>query len=215
VQGYFNLVLGPVDTNGTSLAQSFSGSNRFVEVTISNRPPIHPRQQILTTPYAFHAGDVTDGAVTLRKLASRPLGANVSLGGVALSPAVTHISTASVPMTVPGLEITIETSGRPVHVFLSSVTGGPSFIETYESASSGVAQAVFGLWRNSSNLVGEYLLENAASGSIGHGSAVPSSSVQFLDTPQAGIHTYSIKMNMRPGNRDVRITNSRLVAYEL
>ena len=58
VQGYFNVVLGPVDTNGISLAMAFAASNRFVEVTVGNRPPILPRQQIVSTPYALTAGSL-------------------------------------------------------------------------------------------------------------------------------------------------------------
>lgn len=55
VQGYFNVMLGPVDVNGVSLANAFSGTNRFMEITVSNNPPIAPRQQILTTPFAFQS----------------------------------------------------------------------------------------------------------------------------------------------------------------
>ena len=44
-------------TNGVSLANAFTASNRFVEVTVSNRSPILPRQQILTTPFAFQAAN--------------------------------------------------------------------------------------------------------------------------------------------------------------
>ena len=43
VQGYFNLMLGPVDTNNVSLAEAFGAANRFVEVTVSTRPPVLPR----------------------------------------------------------------------------------------------------------------------------------------------------------------------------
>ena len=57
VQGWFNLTLGPVDTNGVSLAEAFGNSSRFVEVTVSNRPPVSPRQQILSTPFAMQAGN--------------------------------------------------------------------------------------------------------------------------------------------------------------
>lgn len=57
VQGYFNVMLGPADLGGRSLLEAFGSSNRFVEVTVSNRPPIVPRQRILTTPYAAQAGN--------------------------------------------------------------------------------------------------------------------------------------------------------------
>ncbi len=65
VQGYFNVMLGPVDTRGRSILSAFSSSNRFVEVTVSNRPAVLPRQQILTTPYAAQAGNGSPpGSVT-------------------------------------------------------------------------------------------------------------------------------------------------------
>jgi len=57
VQGYFNVMLGPVDTSNRSLADAFYATNRFVEVTVSNHAPVLPRQQILSTPYAFQAGN--------------------------------------------------------------------------------------------------------------------------------------------------------------
>jgi hypothetical protein len=57
VQGYFNVMLGPTDTNGVSLANAFNATNRFVEITVSNHNPILPRQQILTAPFAFQAAN--------------------------------------------------------------------------------------------------------------------------------------------------------------
>lgn len=57
VQGYFSVMLGPVDIDGRRLADAFGSSNRFVEVTVSNRPPVLPRQQILSTPYAIQAAN--------------------------------------------------------------------------------------------------------------------------------------------------------------
>jgi hypothetical protein len=56
VQGYFNVLLGPSDINGDPLTGAFNATNRFVEITVGTNPPIAPRQQILTTPFAFVAG---------------------------------------------------------------------------------------------------------------------------------------------------------------
>jgi len=53
VQGYFNVMLGPVDVTGRPLAGAFNASNRFIEVTVTNHPPISPRQQVLASPFAF------------------------------------------------------------------------------------------------------------------------------------------------------------------
>ena len=57
VQGYFNVMLGPNDTTGRSLANAFDASSRFIEITVSNRPPVSPRQQILSAPFALKAGN--------------------------------------------------------------------------------------------------------------------------------------------------------------
>src|SRR5438067_1226199 len=55
VQGYFNVMLGPMDTTSRSLADAFNATNRFVEIKVGTNNPILPRQQILTAPFAFQA----------------------------------------------------------------------------------------------------------------------------------------------------------------
>ncbi len=64
VQGYFNVMLGPVDLLERSIADAFGGSNRFVEVTVRDRAPIHPRQRILAAPYALMAASVAPGSIS-------------------------------------------------------------------------------------------------------------------------------------------------------
>jgi hypothetical protein len=59
VQGYFNLLLGPGDTANRVLSDAFTNSGRFVQITIGTNAPILPRQQILSAPYAFQAGNST------------------------------------------------------------------------------------------------------------------------------------------------------------
>ncbi len=55
VQGYFNVMLGPVDKTSRSLAGAFSASPRYVEIKVGSNNPIAPRQQILTATFAFKA----------------------------------------------------------------------------------------------------------------------------------------------------------------
>ena len=57
VQGYFNVMLGPTDTAGRSLVDNFNSPSRYLEIAVSNRPPMLPRQQILSAPYAFKAAN--------------------------------------------------------------------------------------------------------------------------------------------------------------
>lgn len=55
VGGYFNVVLGPVDTSGTPLSTAFSNPNCFLEITVGNNAPVLPRQKILSAPFALKA----------------------------------------------------------------------------------------------------------------------------------------------------------------
>src|SRR5262249_16351550 len=82
VQGYFNVMLGPVDTTNRPLAGGFLGATRFLELKGGRKNPISRGQQIRSAPYALNsanaanvlAGGVStlalaDGAVTAAKLA--------------------------------------------------------------------------------------------------------------------------------------------------
>jgi hypothetical protein len=55
INGRFNVILGPVDTSGRSIRDAFDDENRFLEIKVNNGAPILPRQQFLSTPYAFKA----------------------------------------------------------------------------------------------------------------------------------------------------------------
>lgn len=55
VNGRFNVVIGPQDTNGVAIGTAFAGTNRFMEISVAGGPPILPRQQFLSTAYAFEA----------------------------------------------------------------------------------------------------------------------------------------------------------------
>ena len=163
VQGYFNVMLGPVDTNGISLADAFNGTSRCVEVTVSNRPPIAPRQQILTTPFAFQAANsaklagydwsavfgtnnpaagqiptakISDGAVTFAKLAPRQVGTNAGIGGLALS-ANTGTNTWESPTpSVPTLitNLLVTLATRGGPVMVFLTDGGPDSAVTLNSS---------------------------------------------------------------------------------
>ena len=45
VQGYFNVMLGPVDTAARPLTGAFLGATRFLETKVCSNSPISPRQR--------------------------------------------------------------------------------------------------------------------------------------------------------------------------
>jgi microcystin-dependent protein len=57
VQGYFNVMLGPVDTAARPLTGAFLAATRFLEIKVGTNSPISPRQQILSAPYALNAAN--------------------------------------------------------------------------------------------------------------------------------------------------------------
>ena len=72
LNGRFNVILGPKDTGARDISDAFTGPNAFVEVKIDGGSPILPRQQILTTPYAFESANATtaDSATNANTAAS-------------------------------------------------------------------------------------------------------------------------------------------------
>ena len=72
VQGYFNVMLGPLDVSSRPLSGAFQGATRFLEIKVGTNNPISPRQQILSAPYAFiaaNAANVLAGGVSTLALA--------------------------------------------------------------------------------------------------------------------------------------------------
>jgi hypothetical protein len=232
VQGYFNVMLGPVDTNGVSLADVFNAPNRFVEITVSNRPPIAPRQQILATPFAFQAGNaaklagydwsavfgtndpaggkipgtkLAEGTVTLTNLAARQIGTNVGVGGMALSTdsGLQTFSGTGI-YDVPNLTVSITTSGRPVWVGLIGGTNFTNLVAQVTVSSSPGAYIRF--------LDGTNLIHRAPCASA---HATPSTAFQFLHFPPAGTRSYNVQIEYLASGSSTTVEATRLVAFEL
>jgi len=62
VQGYFNVLLGPLDTAARPLTGAFADATRFLEIQVGTNNPISPRQQILSAPYALTAANAANAA---------------------------------------------------------------------------------------------------------------------------------------------------------
>ncbi len=211
VQGYFNTMLGPVDTGGRALADGFNGAVRFVEVTVSTNPPILPRQQILTVPFAFKAADSAKlagydwsvlfgtnspgmGKIPFSKLEPRPAGSVVPAGGIAVSD----------PVSGNSISVTLPVSGtRPVVIMLipGPYSAGPaSYVKR-------AAEAHF--YRNGTPIAINVGLARDGDG-ISGGLGYSAFSIPVIDVPSsAGTNQYSVSM---PG---AVVINVRMLAYEL
>ncbi|MBP8258646.1 MAG: tail fiber domain-containing protein [Verrucomicrobia bacterium] len=55
VDGSFNVVLPAQDYRGTNFVDTVSSSPRYLELKVGDNPPIAPRQQLLSAPYALNA----------------------------------------------------------------------------------------------------------------------------------------------------------------
>lgn len=73
VDGFFNVILGPVDDNDLPIARAFDDSVRYIEIS-EGENAISPRQRILSTPYSLRTADVPAGAIMAFALDSCPSG---------------------------------------------------------------------------------------------------------------------------------------------
>ena len=239
VQGYFNVMLGPVDTTNRALSDAFNGAARYVEVTVSNRPPIAPRQQILTTPFAFQAANSAKlagydwsavfgtnnpvaGTIPSSKLAQRQIGTNIGVGGLALS-ANTGTNqwespTPTVPTLITNLQVTLATRGGPVMIFLTD--GGP---DSTVSLNSSTIEIERGDGNTEVGLLLEFLRNGQHLGTYFHtDSAGPASYTRIVPSvfrlvdfsAPAGTNVYTIRASYGPATT-IRFVNVRLAAYEL
>ena len=69
LNGYFNLILGPVDENNVPLDYAFAGPDRYIGIQFwqdgqTPSPELTPRQKVLSAPYAIESyGSVPVGGV--------------------------------------------------------------------------------------------------------------------------------------------------------
>ncbi len=187
------------------------------------------------SPGTINDSLIASNAVTLPKMARRETGPNAPVGGIAISSPVTFSTNSQTSglVDVPGLSVTLVTSGRPVVVtlvpappvqpFLNPLTpvGEASYIgvENQPNWASLVACA-FAIVRNGTNLlsmdrVSSELYSGATQGAIGK-AHVPAGSLKALDLDAgSGTNRYSIKVNSGDSRVSAVLRHVRLVAYEL
>jgi hypothetical protein len=229
-----------------NLAYAFNGSNCFLGVTIvvsngvslGSPSEILPRQQLLSVPFALMSGAVIPGAIgsqqiaqggiqnanlaagsiTLTNLAPRQIGSNVGVGGVAMSQYVsTNTPASGVEYTVPGLTVTLVTTGRPVMVVLNGSTNGAAVNVSQSSTTVGSDPAGFVYFSRNGSKVATLFL-GIATGKYydgGFSLTIPATAYQFLDIPPAGTNTYSVSFKgADPFGTSTMNLSGQLVAFE-
>lgn len=86
VNGSFNVIIGPSDTDGDSITAAFAGPNRFIEISVDGGAPILPRQQFLSTAYALQCQNAQVAALAASLVADLthalcPAGSIMAFGG--------------------------------------------------------------------------------------------------------------------------------------
>lgn len=192
-------------------------------IAVAAPAEIAPRQQLLAVPYALNANvaasvvpgsitaasiaaggvqttNIAPGVVTIAQLASRPVGTNVSIGGIGLSQdsgdqVFSYLGQNGPVQMVTNLNITITTVGHPVYVGLIgstnvAVNGTSSWIEgTFTGLGGNVDYYVY-IYRDST-IISEQQCTVSGATDLGD-LMLPVSAFNTIDLPPSGIHTYSV-----------------------
>jgi hypothetical protein len=172
VHGHFNVILGPVDTDGDPITDAFIAPNRFIEVTVGNGAPIYPRQQILSVPYAVQAE---------RAATAVQADAATVLNGTFSSQKVTG---PDIEITNSGIQTWINITGATVN---QTSHGRPIWIITN-------IRSVFTTLTTATWYVGLYRDDQQIKEWTGRGMS-PVDSV-WIDQVTEGSHTYSLKVKL-------------------
>lgn len=196
-----SLSLLTIDTSGNiagsiSVSGGITGSSIAANTITSGNIALATITEANMAPLSIGTPELINGSVTQPKRAA--LGQQISSG-------VSSYSPSSSDNPVPGLSISITTTGRPVWIGLI----GNGLIGDL-SVSSGLL--VLQLVRNST------LVYGAEMGSPVNGIStfVPQSSFQTIDTPSAGTYTYTVLARYDTvSSGGAAIEQCRLCAYEL
>lgn len=220
------LTLQPPNAMGSNYSltmPSLPGSQSFMAIdTSGNISAFAPVSGGITgsniASFTVDSSNIAVAAITTLKIANGAIiSSNIATGGVSrsnLQPVGQQISSscgaASTGSTsyvaVTNLSVTINTSGRPVMVFLQPDGAGVSSLFT--SAGGNPFYAI----KRGSTIIGEFTGQPGTNPAI-----TPVSEVTILDTPSAGTYTYTVNYHGTSlgGSVNVQVNNAVLVAYEL
>lgn len=152
------------------------------------------------------------GANAIAVSRTRSTGTSVGTGGIAISSSSgNYTTTSSSFVDITNLSVTITTSGRPVRLALLGVPGQLCSVAVADG-SSGQAFGAVKFVRDSTDLDSLNIAEQSDGAFSDF--AFPPGFIQSLDAVAAGTYTYKLQ-GRRSGSSTLRVTQCRLIAYEL
>lgn len=152
--------------------------------------------------------------ITEDKLAPRPTGQTVGIGGFATSPSSgSFASTSTSPVDVTGLSVTITTTGRPVMIGLIADGGGTTTQLSTVNFGNLQPSGQF-LILSGSTVIASYVMNTTTWGTT-ETLLVPASSVSYIDAPAAGTYTYKAQVVVVSASTSFDVINCKLYAYEI
>jgi hypothetical protein len=253
VGGQFNVVLGSAGGSSvgnaavSDIGYAFGAQNRYLQLTIltdstgtnflATAQVLAPRQQILTSPYAFtasyaatalitngqiQAANIANGSIGAAQIASnsippnllalRPVGTNVPVGGVAISASsgafVSPTPTSNTP--IPNFNLSIATAGNPVEIsFASDGSGNDS---RFEGGEAYTGFLYLYLYRNGVQVASEFFHPYAVlpGNQVSYTQMyLPPGVFRFVDyPPAAGTYNYSVQILFSASGVNVATANA-------
>ena len=210
VDGFYSVVLGE-DANTNSVTEAFTRAETWVECVSGDTT--NARQQILSVPYAAQA----------EWAASRTVGTNAPVGGVARSEVCTEWGTGDASFSaITNLQVTLAVSGRPVRVMMTGAgTSASSYLQanrTEKEQAGARIQIKRQRGTDAPEVVHNTFFFMDHQGHTSWKTLHLPADISFVDFPPSpGVYTYWVEGQVAIAGHGAAlwVWNVRLVAYEL
>lgn len=187
-------------------ADNTAGSLSFLTMDTSN----NIAASVPTNSAFVNTNNIVNQSVTQGKLAPRAIGLNVDpgIGGVAISSPITFSASGNANINVPGLTVTLTTTGRPV--FIGLQVSDANLTGAIVVNGSGVTIEIF---RSPGPTVFLTFIEPPVAGNL----IIPPSTVWAIDVNNitAGTYTYGVSSFGGAVGASYEYSNVVMIAYEL
>lgn len=196
----------PVNYSITLPADNTAGSLSFLTMNTSN----NILASVPTASAFVNTGNIVNQSVTQNKLALKTVGLNSDpgIGGIAISNPITFSQTGNGNINVPGLTVTLTTSGRPVFIGLQASDANLTSTILYNASGLTIEIA-----RNPGPSIFLTFVEPISTGT----EFMPPSAIWCIDVNSIPAGTYTYQVSSFGGNvsASYEYVNVVMIAYEL